>query len=330
MDESNSLMPVSGDYKPVSLEAVKAHRQHVLDIIDQAMVEGVHVGAIPGCDKKALLQPGAESLAFAFRLEFGTPIETVTDLGNDHREYDCKLPILVRGSGVQVGCGIGTCSTKEKKYRYRTEVLNSGDFDEQRRPIPLPVPEEWWTTKDTQFLGGPNCQVQKRYGKWVIVRSIDHPDPADYWNTCRRISYKRAQVHGVRTLLSLSEKLTDQDGAEAIMAEQAGAEAAAPPTAPQSRKATKTKPKTAAKTTKKAPPADALKEWTGKIAKVEPKRGAKGDYHSVTAVDGTWFSCFHESVAETLKAFAGSDMIMMIHYVQNGTYKNIENAEKVD
>lgn len=318
MDETNSLMAVeSGNYAPISVEAVKAHRAHVRDLIRSCMEKGVHYDTIPGTDKNALLQAGAESLAFDFRLEFGEPTEKVEDLGGDHRDFDCKVPLRVRGTGVLVAVGVGTCTTKEKKYRYRWD--NTG----------VEVPKEYWDTRDDHFLGGPSFAPRKAWKDnkqgWYIFRKIEHEDPADYWNTCRRMAYKRAMVHAVRTGLGISEMFTDEEGMEAILADQPGRPAAkTPPAAPQ--------PKRKAGRPKKAngkPPAGNLEEYLGMILEVEPRNG----YHFVKTANAEGeasFSCWHGNLSETMKAWAGADIMVKIGFTRKGNYANIETAEKVE
>lgn len=76
-------------------------------------------GVIPGTNKPTLLKPGAEKLCtlFGFRPDF--VLERVVedwDKGFFYYAYKCSL---IRGGEV-VAAGIGSCNSKEKKYRWRS------------------------------------------------------------------------------------------------------------------------------------------------------------------------------------------------------------------
>ena len=92
-------------------------------VMDKVMKNGTHYGTVPGCgSKKVLLKPGADLLALTFRL---TPSYTVErdNLPNDHREYIVTCHMTV-ADGAVVASGVGSCSTMEKKYRYRNGAEN--------------------------------------------------------------------------------------------------------------------------------------------------------------------------------------------------------------
>jgi len=87
-----------------------------------------HYGKIPGVAKESLFKPGAEKINFMFRIGTGEPIIREMDLGNGHREYEVKLPMLHIPANQIIGWGIGSCSTMESKYRYR----NIADWEDYR------------------------------------------------------------------------------------------------------------------------------------------------------------------------------------------------------
>jgi hypothetical protein len=103
---------------PLEVNDVLAVVRRVGIIMREVMIEGTHYGLVPGCgDKPCLLKPGAEKLSMTFRLLPRYEV-TMTDLGNGHREYSIVC-ILEGPDGDFRGQGIGSCSTLEKKYRYR-------------------------------------------------------------------------------------------------------------------------------------------------------------------------------------------------------------------
>lgn len=168
----------------------------IQNVMRTVMKSGVHYGTIPGCgDKPTLLQPGAQKLTLTFRLAPNYEINC-NDLPGGHREYDvvCNLKSLV--TGEYIGSGVGCCSTLEGKYRYRQE--NTG----------REVPKEYWKNRDLTLLGGEHCKPQKRDGKWVVVERVEHDNPADYFNTVKKMAIKRALVSAVIQATAASDIFT--------------------------------------------------------------------------------------------------------------------------
>ncbi len=155
------------------------------------MKKGEHYGIIPGCSKPSLWKPGAEKLAFTFRLRAQHDI-TILSLGNGHNEYQVKCTLVNSDSEV-VGEGVGICSTMEGKYRYRTEI-----FDKV-------VPDAYWKTKDKALLGGPDCVIKKVDKDWVVFRRVETDNPADNYNTCIKMAKKRAFIDAILTTTAASD-----------------------------------------------------------------------------------------------------------------------------
>jgi hypothetical protein len=104
----------------MSLKQVTDRVNLVHQVLEKVMHKGTHYGTVPGCgDKFVLLKPGADVLAMTFRLvpQFAV---TRTDLPDGHREYDITCSMFGPG-GEMLGQGVGSCSTMEKKYRYRKD-----------------------------------------------------------------------------------------------------------------------------------------------------------------------------------------------------------------
>ena len=177
----------------LSVEEIRSQNKAIQMILKNIMREGEHYGTIPGCgEKKALLKPGAEKIASAFRLAI-RPEWTMRDLGNGHREYEITCQVL-SPHGEFLGQGVGSCSTMESKYRYRSE--NTG----------REVPSEYWNSgKDQDFLGGPGYFARKIKDKWMIFHKEEHPDPADYYNTVLKMGKKRAMVDAILTVTAASD-----------------------------------------------------------------------------------------------------------------------------
>jgi len=89
----------------------------IQDVMGRVMRKGEHFGVIPGCGPKpVLLKAGAEKLALTFRLAPRFSV-TMRDLGEGHREYEVLSELLSIVTGAFVGQGVGSCSTKETKFR---------------------------------------------------------------------------------------------------------------------------------------------------------------------------------------------------------------------
>lgn len=87
-------------------------------MMESVLKTEVHYGVIPGVKKPFLFKAGAEKLSTVFRL---SPSYTVirNDLDGGHREYEVTCAMTHIPTGVVWGEGVGSCSTMEKKYRYR-------------------------------------------------------------------------------------------------------------------------------------------------------------------------------------------------------------------
>ena len=197
------------------LEGVREMVVYVQTVTRELMVEDEDYGNIPGVKNKILMQPGAQKLGLAFQLrpEYH---ESVQDHGSGHRTYDFKVVLIHRGSGQPVGEGVGSCSTLESKYRYR--------WDSTGRV----VPQEYWEARDPEILGGPQFKPRKVQNRWQVFQQVEHPDPADYYNTCRKMAKKRAYVDAMITATACSHLFT-QDLEETLPPTQASQETSSQP-----------------------------------------------------------------------------------------------------
>lgn len=184
------------------VEQVVAQVRRVQDVMKAVMRDGEHYGTIPGCEKPSLLKPGAEKLGFTFRLDPDFEI-TQRDYSGGHREYEVICRLFAISSGKRIGAGVGSCSTMEAKFRYRTE--NTGKK----------VPAEYWTTRDPKLIGGPGFSTRKKDGEWLIFHRVEHDNPADYYNTVLKMAKKRAHVDAILTATAASDIFT-QDVEELV------------------------------------------------------------------------------------------------------------------
>lgn len=180
----------------------------IQDVMEKAMTDGEHFGVIPGCgDRPTLLKPGAEKLCMMFRLAPKYDIE-ILNHENGHREYEIVCSLYHIETEKFWGQGVGSCSTMESKYRYRNK----------NKLCPICGKETIIKGKD-EYGGGWLCWTKKDGcgAKWndgdAVIESqesgkIEYEDPADYYNTVKKMSKKRALVDATLTATAASDIFT--------------------------------------------------------------------------------------------------------------------------
>lgn len=183
-----------------SAEQVKLQVNKIQHLMTAVMVKDEHYGTIPGTPKPTLYKAGAEKLSLIFRLAPDYEIAQ-TDLSGDHREYRVTCTMRHITSGQIVGQGVGMCSSRESKYRYR-----HGEGEDTGNP----VPKAYWEKRDQSLLGGKGFSAKKNEnGQWMIharsAERVEHPDIADTFNTILKMAKKRAHVDAVLTATAASD-----------------------------------------------------------------------------------------------------------------------------
>lgn len=113
----------------LSLEALAERTKKIHAAIRGVLVENRDFGKIPGCGPKpTLFKSGAELLALMFGFAPTFDVER-SDLEDGHREVSVKCTLRHLATGIDVGQGIGSCSTLETKYRYRRGAENPNIAD---------------------------------------------------------------------------------------------------------------------------------------------------------------------------------------------------------
>jgi len=193
---------------PMSPAEVKKQINLIQEIMRDAMKDGEHYGTIPGCGPKpALLKPGAEKLNMTFHMAPSYHINAEI-LPKDHRNFEIVCALASIGSEKFLGQGVGSCSTMESKYRYRTS----------ERKCPKCGRENIIKGKE-EYGGGWLCFAKKggcgakfKEDDPEItsqkVGRVEYEDPADYWNTCLKMAKKRALVDAVLTVTAASDIFT--------------------------------------------------------------------------------------------------------------------------
>lgn len=203
--EEKSLMAVNTE---LSVTEVSAQVAKIQDLMSKVMHDGEHFGTIPGVGKerKSLFKSGAEKLCFVFRLAPEFVVEK-DELPNGHREYRVTCRLRSMASGQIVGEGLGSCSTMEKKYRYR-EASDYEILDE-------PIPEDYKPRKGEyrkQGLGAKNVDGQWCWVRFTATERVENPDIADTYNTVLKMAKKRAHIDATITACAASDIFTQDVG----------------------------------------------------------------------------------------------------------------------
>jgi hypothetical protein len=181
----------------MSIERVVARFNKIEEIKQRAMVPNIDYGIIPGTNSKpTLMKPGAEKLCVLFELGTREPIIKEIREG-DHYTVNASVTLFHIPTGRDIGTGMGSCSTREKKYAYR---------DAQRK---CPACGKEAIIKGKQEFGGGFLCFAKKGGCGVkfsekdpaitsqSVGQVENPDLPDAWNTVLKIAIKRGLVDGV-------------------------------------------------------------------------------------------------------------------------------------
>lgn len=180
--------------------------QLIQQIMTAVMKEGEHYGTIPGTKKPTLYQSGADKLNLTFRLEPRPEIIQAIER-EDFISYTAKVSLYHIPTGKLIATGIGSCNSRETKYRYRNEEKSTGQ----------PVPKAYWDAykkgdnrEAKRLLGGDNRKASKIDNQWVIVEltRVEFDNPWDFQNTIIKMSIKRGKVASTISALAAGDIFT--------------------------------------------------------------------------------------------------------------------------
>lgn len=286
----NQIATVDQEMAVYSPDQMLSQVKHIQAVMAKAMKKDEHYGVIPGCGPKpALLKPGAEKLLLTFRLAPSFQIERI-DMPRENREYSIVCTIKSIQNGVELGQGVGSCSTMENKFRYRgTEK----EFTDQ------PIPAKYWDLKKTDFvkaqelIGGKGFSAGKNdAGQYVICiqgEKKENDNPADLYNTILKMAKKRALVDAVLTVTAASDIFVQDVEENPDLYAKNG----------QQKSAETTKQNKPAKNSKKKPPTG----LTPKREKVDKALGACENHSQYTEV----FDGFHNKYGDIWNQLTGND-----------------------
>ncbi len=169
--------------------------QQMQNVVQKTLKKGHDFGEVPGTSKPTLLKPGGEKICMLFGLnpeyEF---LKTIEDYDKEFFSYNIRCTLF--RNGQPVAQGVGSCNSKEKKYRY----INVDK-----------VPENYV---------GQSEEITDKYGR--VKYKINNSDICSLVNTILKMAKKRAFIDAVLQVASLSEVFTQdvEDMGDFIQQEQ--------------------------------------------------------------------------------------------------------------
>lgn len=195
--------------QPLSVAQMKQQVQTIQQVMEGVMKDGTHYGKIPGCgDKPTLLKAGAEKLCMTFRLD--PEYEITSERDGNHLTITSKCTLHYIPNGARMGSGMGSCSSRETKYAYRSAV----------RKCPSCGAEAIIKGK-AEYGGGwlcfgkkGGCGTKYQDGDATIegqkMGRVENEDLADQYNTVLKMANKRSLVAAVLNVTAASD-IFDQD-----------------------------------------------------------------------------------------------------------------------
>lgn len=167
-------------------------------IVKSTLKSGQDYDTIPGTNKPTLLKPGAEKIGMLFGVnpEYDF-LEKIEDYNNDFFAYDIRCTLFKNGQPVSQG--VGSCNSKEKKYRW---------VNVKESEIPSHI--------DKSTL----AQTTDSYGRTKY--KMENDDVCSLVNTILKMAKKRAFIDATLQLAALSEIFTQdvEDMKDLIQKEQ--------------------------------------------------------------------------------------------------------------
>ena len=178
-----------------NIASTMAKIQQMQSVVQKTLKKKHDFGEVPGTSKPTLLKPGGEKICMLFGLnpeyEF---LKTIEDYDKEFFSYNIRCTLF--RNGQPVAQGVGSCNSKEKKYRY----INVDK-----------VPDGYI---------GPVEEFKNNYG--FIKYKINNPDICSLVNTILKMAKKRAFIDAVLQVASLSEVFTQdmEDMGDLVQQEQ--------------------------------------------------------------------------------------------------------------
>lgn len=208
----------------VGVTDIVQQRDKIKEVMEAVMVEGVHYGKVPGVSKPTLLKPGAEVLNVTFRLAPSYHSERMFEeyqgISTGHLTVVSRCVLTHAPSGMVLGEGEGLCTTREKKYAYRSEgrvcpvceqpTIKKSKYPPRENDYPgadRNDPPGWYCHAKVGGCGANFKHDDPRIAEQETGR-VANPDLPDTWNTVLKMGDKRALVAAVLNVTAASDIFT--------------------------------------------------------------------------------------------------------------------------
>ena len=210
-DNGNGITTELARFMPVmDIEQAIARRDLIVRAMKSLMKEGVDYGKIPGTDKPALLQPGADKLCnlFGLTLQYDFWEKEEDWRGERHGGepfFYYQVRARVYRGDFLLGEGVGSCSSWETKYRWRKAertcpMCGKANIRKSREG-------GWYCWRKTE-----GCGTVFQDGDLTIEGQETgrkrNPDIFDAVNTILKMAYKRCKISGTINATSAAEFFT--------------------------------------------------------------------------------------------------------------------------
>jgi hypothetical protein len=189
MTTDTALEPRSGPGFALTFGEMVYRVQELDRFYREVMQQGTDYDTIPGTPKPTLLQPGAQMLDAIFGLapRFDELPGTIRDYENGFFAYEIACRLVSKATGDVLAEGIGSCNSKEGRYRWRDArpTCPACGFElrvSKGRP-------EWYCWRQKGGCG-------KTYPLDAIQATgrVENDDPYTLANTILKMAQKRAHV----------------------------------------------------------------------------------------------------------------------------------------
>ena len=303
--------------------------RRIQEVMKVAMKVDEHFGVIPGTKKPSLLKPGAEKLCLTFRFAPEYEVLPSSRFDDAFIIYDIRCKLIHIPTGTLVGTGLGSCNSREEKYRWRTSA----------RKCPECQAETIIKGKD-EFGGGWLCYKKKggcgakfETGDARVTEQkegrILNDNPWDQANTIEKMGCKRALVAAVLNATAASDIFTqdleDSPAAEAHESRQTTAQPAADrPTPPKAPTVPPPPPSASPSQTDDSPAIVTIANVTVKTGKTGDKEWTR---YSIVTEAGVIYSTFDKTLAEEAKESKGCEVALS--WERSGKYLNCTGIEPI-
>jgi len=179
--------------------------EKIREAMRRVMRAGVHYGTIEGMEKPSLWKPGAEVLCMLFRLAPEMTIVRAVET-SDEITFVIRCDLTQMSTGVRYGSGIGSCSSREKKYGTR-QAQRTCPYC-KRASIFVSKKEPGFYCYGKVGGCGRNFQPNDQRITNQPVGTIPNPDIWEQHNTLLKMAQKRALVAAVLACTAASDSFT--------------------------------------------------------------------------------------------------------------------------